>query len=63
MDDDGCGLEVAAAFSLQMLLGTRGRQYSRAELRVFLESAGFTDLTSIDTGSGYYSLVMARKPG
>jgi acetylserotonin N-methyltransferase len=62
MDDDGCGPLVAAAFSLMMLLGTRGRQYSLPELRVFLEGAGFVDVDAVRTGGGYYSLVSARKP-
>lgn len=63
MDDDGCGPETTASFSLLMLLGTRGKQYSRPELRDILESAGFTDVDSELTGSGYYSLVTARKHG
>lgn len=63
MDDDGCGPETTASFSLLMLLGTRGKQYSRPELRDILEGAGFTDVDSELTGSGYYSLVTARKPG
>lgn len=62
MDDDGCGPLPAAAFSLLMLLGTRGRQYSVPELRAFLEPAGFTGLEAFSTGGGYYSLVVARKP-
>lgn len=61
MDDDGCGPLPAAAFSLLMLLGTRGRQYSLPELRGFLESAGFTGVETFTTGGGYYSLVVARK--
>jgi 3-hydroxy-5-methyl-1-naphthoate 3-O-methyltransferase len=62
MDDDGCGPLPAAAFSLLMLLGTRGRQYSLPELRGFLEPAGFVDVDAYGTGGGYYSLVVARKP-
>ncbi len=62
MDDDGCGPLPAAAFSVMMLLGTRGRQYSLPELRGFLESAGFVDAEAVRTGGGYYSLVSARKP-
>jgi acetylserotonin N-methyltransferase len=62
MDDDGCGPLPAAAFSLVMLLGTRGRQYSLPELREFLEAAGFVDVEAARTGGGYYSLVTARKP-
>jgi O-methyltransferase len=62
IDDDGCGPLPAAAFSLLMLLGTRGRQYSLPELRGILGAAGFTDVEAATTGGGYYSLVVARKP-
>jgi 3-hydroxy-5-methyl-1-naphthoate 3-O-methyltransferase len=62
MDDDGCGPLPAAAFSVLMLLGTRGRQYSLAELRGFLEPVGFAGVEAFSTGGGYYSLVVARKP-
>jgi hypothetical protein len=62
MNDDGCGPLPAAAFSVLMLLGTRGRQYTLAELRGFLEPAGFTGVEAFSTGGGYYSLVVARKP-
>jgi 3-hydroxy-5-methyl-1-naphthoate 3-O-methyltransferase len=62
MDDDGCGPLAAAAFSMLMLIGTRGRQYSLPELRGFLEPAGFTGIEAFSTGGGYYSLVVARKP-
>jgi acetylserotonin N-methyltransferase len=62
MDDDGCGPLTTACFSLLMLLGTKGRQYTLPELRAFLEEAGFVDVASTTTGGGYYSLVTARKP-
>jgi acetylserotonin N-methyltransferase len=62
MDDDGCGPLAPAAFSLMMLLGTLGRQYSLPELRDFLEGAGFVGVESFVTGGGHYSLVVARKP-
>ena len=62
LDDDGCGPLPAVAFSMLMLLGTKGRQYSLPELRGFLESAGFTDVEASTNGGGYYSLVTARKP-
>lgn len=62
MDDDYTGPFVAAAFSLQMLIGTLGKQYSLAELRDILGSAGFVDVEAVRTGGGYYSLVSARKP-
>lgn len=62
MDDDGCGPLPAAAFSVLMLLATRGKQYSLPELRSILEDAGFTQVEAVQTGGGYYSLVTARKP-
>ena len=62
MDDDGAGPWHAAAFSLLMLIGTLGKQYSLPEFRDILESAGFTDVQAVRTGGGYYSLVSAVKP-
>jgi len=62
MDDDYTGPFEAAAFSLLMLVGTLGKQYSLAEFRDILESAGFTEVTDERTGGGYYSLVSGRKP-
>lgn len=62
MDDDYAGPYHAAAFSLLMLTGTLGKQYSLAEFRAILESAGFEDVQAERTGGGYYSLVSARKP-
>ena len=62
MDDDGAGPWHAAAFSLLMLIGTLGKQYSLPEFRAILEGAGFTDVEAVRTGGGYYSLVSAIKP-
>jgi acetylserotonin N-methyltransferase len=62
MDDDGAGPWHAASFSLLMLVGTLGKQYSLPEFRQILESAGFTQVQAIRTGGGYYSLVSALKP-
>lgn len=62
MDDEGTGPWPAAAFSLMMLTGTLGKQYSLAEFREILEGAGFTDVCARRSGGGYYSLVSARKP-
>ncbi len=62
MDDDYTGPFPAAAFSLLMLVGTLGKQYSLAEFRDILGSAGFVDVEAVRTGGGYYSLVSARKP-
>jgi acetylserotonin N-methyltransferase len=62
MDDDGAGPWHAAAFSLLMLVGTLGKQYSLPEFRQILESAGFINVEAVRTGGGYYSLVSATKP-
>jgi acetylserotonin N-methyltransferase len=62
MDDEGTGPWAAAAFSLLMLVGTLGKQYSLAEYQEILGSAGFTDVRAKRSGGGYYSLVSARKP-
>lgn len=61
MADNQDGPATTASFSLLMLLGTRGKQYSLPELTAILETAGFTDIRSTPS-SGYYSLVSARKP-
>lgn len=62
MDDEYTGPFPAAAFSLLMLVGTLGKQYSLAEFRDILGSAGFVDVEAVRTGGGYYSLVTGRKP-
>jgi len=62
MDDDHCGPWPVAAFSLLMLLGTKGRQYSLPDLKHVLERSGFVGVGAARTGGGYYSLVTARKP-
>jgi acetylserotonin N-methyltransferase len=62
MDDDGTGPWPAAAFSLLMLMGTLGKQYSLSEFRDILESAGFVDVQAVRTGGSYFSLVSALKP-
>jgi acetylserotonin N-methyltransferase len=51
----------AAAYSIGMLLATRGRQYSFKEFAGFLEAAGFANVT-MQTGYGYFSIVSATKP-
>jgi len=51
----------AAAFSIEMLLWTTGRQYSGEELSDMLREAGFIDIEVRPT-FGYWSLVSGRKP-
>jgi acetylserotonin N-methyltransferase len=61
LDDDGDGPVTAASFSMLMLLGTQGQQFTLPELKRMLEGAGFTDVDARHT-YGYYSLVTATKP-
>ncbi len=61
LSEDGSGPVTTASFSLLMLFGTQGRQYSLRELSAVLESAGFIDISARET-YGYFSVVSARKP-
>jgi hypothetical protein len=61
LDDDGAGPPSAAGFSVVMLFGTEGRQYSGSELRTLLRGAGFSE-PQIRPASPDYSLVCAHKP-
>ena len=61
MADTLDGPVTTASFSVLMLLGTRGKQYSLPEFRSILEGAGFTGVTATHS-CGYYSLVEAVKP-
>jgi len=60
-DDKKTGPVSAAAFSIDMLLWTMGRQYSGAELFEMLGSAGFVDI-EVKPTFGYWNLVSGRKP-
>jgi predicted O-methyltransferase YrrM len=60
-DEHGSAPVTTAAFSVLMLLSTKGKQYSLPELRDFLEGAGFGDVRATAT-YGYYSVVSATKP-
>ncbi|MBC7986379.1 MAG: ubiquinone/menaquinone biosynthesis protein [Sphingomonadaceae bacterium] len=60
MNDTSTGPLTTASFSMLMLLGTRGKQYSLAELRAILEPAGFSEVGAVHS-RGYYSLVTGRK--
>jgi hypothetical protein len=61
MNDNLDGPTVTASFSILMLMGTQGRQYSLPEFGDILAQAGFVDVEATAT-CGYYSLVSARKP-
>ncbi len=61
MNDHLDGPAVTASFSILMLIGTQGRQFSLPEFGTILGRAGFVDVEATAT-CGYYSLVSARKP-
>jgi hypothetical protein len=60
-NDEKTGPLSAAAFSVDMLLWTTGRQYSGLEIEEMLSGAGFTDI-EVKPTFGYWSLVIGRKP-
>lgn len=60
LDDDGAGPLAAATFSLVMLLGTRGEQFTFEQLKALLESAGFSGVETVASHS-YYSLTSASR--
>src|SRR5206468_11291256 len=51
----GAGPATAAAFSLLMLLGTQGQQFTFGELKDILEGAGFTRVEATAT-AGHHSI-------
>jgi acetylserotonin N-methyltransferase len=59
--DGNDGPATTAAFSLYMLAGTKGQQFTLMELKGILEGAGFTGL-SARPAHAYHFLVSARKP-
>ena len=61
INDNLDGPATTASFSMLMLYGTQGRQYSLPEFSAILREAGFVDCEATAT-CGYYSLVIARKP-
>ncbi|PQA87902.1 methyltransferase [Hyphococcus luteus] len=60
MNDNEDGPLTTASFSMLMLRGTQGKQYTLRELTAILEGAGFTGVEAIQT-SPYYSVVSAGK--
>jgi O-methyltransferase domain/Dimerisation domain len=60
-DDDKQGPLAAAAYSVSMLLWTRGRQFSARELRDLLTAAGFVGLKMFRT-FGNWSILLGTKP-
>jgi hypothetical protein len=60
LNDDCNGPLTTASFSMLMLLGTQGQQFTFPEIRDLLEAAGFEGIDTKPT-YGYYSLVSGRK--
>ena len=60
LDDSGVGPVTTSTFSLLMLLGTQGRQFTYAELAKLLLDAGFDDVAATPS-YGYYSVVTATR--
>jgi acetylserotonin N-methyltransferase len=61
INDNLDGPATPASFSVLMLYGTQGRQFTLPEFAGLLGKAGFVDCEASAT-CGYYSLVIARKP-
>jgi hypothetical protein len=61
LDDTRDGPLTTAAFSIQMLIGTRGQQFTLADLAGILEGAGFADVQHASTHA-YFSVVSASRP-
>jgi acetylserotonin N-methyltransferase len=60
LDDSGVGPLATSTFSLVMLLGTQGRQFTYAELAKLLGEAGFEDV-AVTPSYGYYAVVRATR--
>ncbi len=52
---------IATSFSMCLFWITEGKQFSAAKFDQLLQSAGFSEISIVQT-YGYYSLVSARKP-
>jgi hypothetical protein len=61
LSDTRDGPLPAAAYSMSMMLSTRGQQFTGRELIDLLQSTGFEDVR-IRATYGYYSVVVGRKP-
>ncbi len=61
LDDTGDGPSTTVAFSLYMLLATKGQQFTAAQLSAILSRAGFENIT-VTPSHHHYAIVSARKP-
>ena|SRR5450631_3926707 len=60
LDDTHDAPAGVAAFSMYMLIGTKGQQFTASELRELLMKAGFVDVR-LTSAHGYFFLVSAEK--
>jgi hypothetical protein len=60
LDDTHDGPATAVAFSMYMLLATKGQQFTAVELANLLTGAGFADVKITPT-HGFYAVLSARK--
>ncbi|MEX1056209.1 MAG: methyltransferase, partial [Natronospirillum sp.] len=60
LEEDGNAPAPAVAFSFMMAWGTKGQQFTLAQLQEILGQAGFSDIQA-QRSYGYYSLVTGRK--
>ena len=60
LSGSGDGPRTAAAFSVHMLIGTRGQQFTFDQLATLLQDAGFHDV-QVQSTHAYYSLLRATK--
>jgi acetylserotonin N-methyltransferase len=60
LGDNGTEPAPAVAFSLLMAMGTKGQQFTFAQLADILQAAGFINVRW-QQSYGYYSLVRAEK--
>lgn len=61
LEDSHDGPPAVAAFSMYMLLGTKGQQFTAEEIRQILSGAGFQRIR-IDPAHGYYFVVTGERP-
>jgi SAM-dependent methyltransferase len=61
LDDTRDGPAVSVAFSMYMLLATKGQQFTGAELSRLLLEAGFVGI-EITPSHGFYAIVSATRP-
>lgn len=61
LSDNADSNPTALAFSFKMLISMKGKQYRFAELKSFLEDAGFINISTFPS-FGYFSAIIGEKP-